>query len=545
MKTLRSTLGLFTLFVIFSATGYASRTVSSHCDSRGRIAGNYHTSCYAWVSGDGTIPVSGTNVHNDTARLKYIFDDATRTSEFGKIVFDEAAYYINDSIPLKSYRTVIGTGRASISDPTNTGYPTSRIIQMGDSKPIFTIGGSINDVAVRDIALVAGPGTSGTIGIRAQNGTTAADSYQSTNFEVTNVSFTGFYKGLYVNAQAYSPQNSSTGEGYEGYWRFENSKLDHLRFESCNIGVHYNSNNSGLSMKNILFYVGQGDELPTDTMTGEPLPINSSNIGGLKMGVYLQRVGYATLDMLIADGPYQATYTGAASAFVYVGQHSNLNIQSSIEEGFKNSIYVYGGDINSPVTITNNSIQSLLTVRNATVVSTGNQFTRQASSTAAVAKAIQYSTVYSLGDRFCFDVGSAICTESNKEEYETDAGSQVVFSASKYRNTLFNLRIGKTPYYYDIARNPNTGLLDFSASQGSGYAGYNFTTLGGAVKINYDGSVTYGSKSYTDLVNFANLTYVPANGTVIYCSNCQKSTPCASGGSGALAKRINGSWDCD
>lgn len=35
------------------------------------------------------------------------------------------------------------------------------------------------------------------------------------------------------------------------------------------------------------------------------------------------------------------------------------------------------------------------------------------------------------------------------------------------------------------------------------------------------------------------------NGTLIYCSDCTKATPCAGGGSGALAKRINGAWDCN
>ena len=36
-----------------------------------------------------------------------------------------------------------------------------------------------------------------------------------------------------------------------------------------------------------------------------------------------------------------------------------------------------------------------------------------------------------------------------------------------------------------------------------------------------------------------------ANGSYTYCTDCTKATPCASGGSGAFAKRINGAWDCD
>jgi hypothetical protein len=43
---------------------------------------------------------------------------------------------------------------------------------------------------------------------------------------------------------------------------------------------------------------------------------------------------------------------------------------------------------------------------------------------------------------------------------------------------------------------------------------------------------------------FANLG-TPGDGTIAYCSDCTKATPCAGAGSGALAKRINGAWDCD
>jgi hypothetical protein len=44
---------------------------------------------------------------------------------------------------------------------------------------------------------------------------------------------------------------------------------------------------------------------------------------------------------------------------------------------------------------------------------------------------------------------------------------------------------------------------------------------------------------------FANLGTPPANGFIAYCSDCTKATPCASGGTGALAKRLAGVWDCN
>lgn len=37
----------------------------------------------------------------------------------------------------------------------------------------------------------------------------------------------------------------------------------------------------------------------------------------------------------------------------------------------------------------------------------------------------------------------------------------------------------------------------------------------------------------------------PANGTFAYCSDCTIANPCAGGGTGAFAKRLNGVWVCN
>ena len=47
-------------------------------------------------------------------------------------------------------------------------------------------------------------------------------------------------------------------------------------------------------------------------------------------------------------------------------------------------------------------------------------------------------------------------------------------------------------------------------------------------------------------VNQATLAGIAAaNGDLIYCTDCTIANPCAGGGSGALAKRINGAWICN
>ena len=37
----------------------------------------------------------------------------------------------------------------------------------------------------------------------------------------------------------------------------------------------------------------------------------------------------------------------------------------------------------------------------------------------------------------------------------------------------------------------------------------------------------------------------PANGTIVFCTDCNRATPCAGVGTGAFAFRLNGAWDCN
>lgn len=58
------------------------------------------------------------------------------------------------------------------------------------------------------------------------------------------------------------------------------------------------------------------------------------------------------------------------------------------------------------------------------------------------------------------------------------------------------------------------------------------------------GGTATGGLLKLGLLPFASLG-TPDNRTVVYCTDCTKATPCASGGGGALAVRINGAWDCN
>jgi hypothetical protein len=62
----------------------------------------------------------------------------------------------------------------------------------------------------------------------------------------------------------------------------------------------------------------------------------------------------------------------------------------------------------------------------------------------------------------------------------------------------------------------------------------------GASSASYKGSVTIGSTDGATLMKST-----PPNGTLFYCTDCAIDASCSSGGTGALAKRLNGVWVCN
>jgi hypothetical protein len=86
--------------------------------------------------------------------------------------------------------------------------------------------------------------------------------------------------------------------------------------------------------------------------------------------------------------------------------------------------------------------------------------------------------------------------------------------------------------------------------------GNQFVTAGlpiqASVSINLNGSLTIpapgGTAALPGLVFprvLAASLGAPPNGTVFYCSDCTIASPCAGGGAGAIAKRLNGVWVCN
>lgn len=96
---------------------------------------------------------------------------------------------------------------------------------------------------------------------------------------------------------------------------------------------------------------------------------------------------------------------------------------------------------------------------------------------------------------------------------------------------------------------PNTAAtLDMiNDSAGTTPVAFNWNAANGSLKVNSDSTTQLGG------VNFASLPVAAGNGSMIYCTNCGNvfddgavaGVKCVGAGSGAMARRQNGHWDCN
>src|SRR3954469_1077069 len=98
---------LILLIVVLFLAGISVSTAYGQC-SGGQINGIFYTSCFphSTALSDGTITIPNTaantttvTVNNDTPRLQRAI-----TASLGRLVFNEADYYINNELTIYSYR---------------------------------------------------------------------------------------------------------------------------------------------------------------------------------------------------------------------------------------------------------------------------------------------------------------------------------------------------------------------------------------------------------------------------------------------------------
>jgi hypothetical protein len=95
-------------------------------------------------------------------------------------------------------------------------------------------------------------------------------------------------------------------------------------------------------------------------------------------------------------------------------------------------------------------------------------------------------------------------------------------------------------------------ILNFTDAAGAGFTRF---TMGPPAVTTFPAiivSAAIAGKSQGIIIGYADGTYTQfadlgaaTNGSITYCANCTLANPCAGGGTGALAKRLNGVWVCN
>lgn len=123
-------------------------------------------------------------------------------------------------------------------------------------------------------------------------------------------------------------------------------------------------------------------------------------------------------------------------------------------------------------------------------------------------------------------------------------GTKIQFPADGVVTLLDNagtsfdrLQFGGTTSSFPSMKRSGTNI-SFRLADDSANTGVGASTIG--INVSSPGNSQLGFNA----VLFASLG-TPANGTIGYCSDCTIASPCASGGTGALAKRLNSIWVCN
>jgi hypothetical protein len=273
------------------------------------------------------------------------------------------------------------------------------------------------------------------------------------------------------------------------------------------------------------------------------VPENGYGVKSLKSG---------TLSMIFVQG-HGASSSQLAGTFLYIKEHGTISIQNCASELFQKSLEVDGVVADNkiyPIHLMTNAFLETVILKNSTVVSTANQY-RPSNVT------VNGNThIFSIGDKFCLP--SEDCNNGKFQVQDTakvmlsvngstpdgevivsdvinnSANDKPFFSGISALDTKPLLELGYknpwgTTFKYTVKRDVNNGWLLFEGSQDNPYRGFRFNAP----------------------VNLPTYTFstIPAgvapNGSMLYCSDClPNTTPCQSGGSGALVVLVNSQWSC-
>lgn len=584
MKTFRILLLLVSLYLIggtnvFGALGIPGPGCYPHGSTNygKRDNGIYYTDCFPAAVAPGADP-------DDTIRLQ-----SAVTTANGKLIFNEQIYYISKAIDLHSNLTIEGMSNAH----SYSYYPRIQLTVDGTDAttglPLscFRIGSGVTKLAIRDLGFsymqrnlplplpVPLPVATTAVGILATESGTAPNftMASSQGFQFNNLQFTNFQRGIYILSR-HSTSN----------WQFDDAQIEDTTFENSKYAIYTDCLNTGLQINNVMISSGAGQH-----------------------GIWIQRGAYISMNMIVGNGHTTTPTSGIPDAgeFIHLDKyHGPTSIQNSNGEAYKAQLWIKGRGNSRmyPVELINNVLPACPTtdsegpvfsvtvnftntvgINDAQVFSHGNYYPCVDSEERVARPEIRgYSDVVSTGDKFC-RTGSAYCFNSaspfnpalrsefalmtntgvvrgdysmdlnttgvdwQKPILEVNSSWDVEPSTYNFKpmlaltSTRYHAGIPGTPDTYDrwsytFSRSAYTGRLVIKGDEAAPNTGFQFK----------DGPVQLHSVTQDTLSTYSNTAYsISDSGSLLYCSNCTAgSTPCASGGSGALALKVGSAWHC-
>lgn len=299
--------------------------------------------------------------------------------------------------------------------------------------------------------------------------------------------------GAYYTSQDFYFERVTFSEFYRGIyahglpqtdlsWQFDYVKINHCRFiYNRDAGIYTNTRNSTWKVQSSVFF--------------NPKMQPGQNADSM----YFERVGIVLIEDTFGGG----FPTALGGTFLRILDSATTTVIGSQTEAVTNSVtynaqgIAGAGDYSYPITFINNIfIHPIILKARRTFVSTGNVY---ASNTFQSDPLVR---VYSTGDRFCYD---GFITGG------CEGGTSGNFDKA---NVIFM-----------------TGQPDDGRTKGRPTVFGTDVQFGGPVQMP------------TFLQNA--LPAGKPNGSMVYCSNCRRSsTPCQAGGSGAPAMMVGGQWSC-
>jgi hypothetical protein len=464
----------------------------------------------------------------------------------GTLYFPKGKFKVTSTISLPGGILIQGSmGKMQSAYTSGADSESSSQILFAGTGSLFRIGQLIDNVRIKNIELKATSNT-GTYGVEGVGvAATPGIGTSSQVFSFDNMVFSNFERGIYAH--------DATGNT----WQFDYVRVDNCVFNNNRTaGIYLATYNSDWNIRSSFF------NLPAKTGA------NAAD------GIYISQGGAVLVENTFGGG---IDYAVAGGDFIEILTIGSLSVLNSGSERATNSIH-YGdlagtGDLSTIIYVKASIFgDPILLKQRVNYVSSGNLY-----GGATVNASNSDVKIYSSGDRFCYDsvtssgfttqpcgpagtsnigfqgigrvmfqtgqtqdgiipalpakIGSDTEIKSDSDSTEAKPILRIVATNVPGQGKTF-LEMGQDPFFYRLSRDKNTGFLSFEGTQATPFKGYIF-----------DAPVKLPAKQLSDIL----LEGIAAGnaGSMIFCINCIPNTsPCQSGGSGALAITNGSQWSC-